>query len=455
LTPDLLSFKLNYCLVYSSQIASFPLSVSDQRGFSIETAEGFSVRAIKNGKDCLMSQGMSRRDFIKASGAGLGSFLAISPDEKRWGNRLAEQKDGEKKFVYRTLGKTGIRVPVISMGVMNTDNPNLVRAAVEAGYYHLDTAQTYQRGTNEAMIGEILKGRPRDSFLIATKARLPNDQKTGLYPKEATEEAFAKKIDTSLKNLGMDYVDIYYHHNVWAKESATHEPILNALAKAKKAGKIRFTGITTHQNEPEIIRAAAESKFYDVILPAYNSQQKHATEVRKAIAEAAAAGMGIIAMKAMGGRAGGRYAFDQSDATGALKWVLEDPNVHTIIAGFTTFDQMSLDLSVLNDITLKKAERERLHKVGLHSALYCQGCGQCRSQCSRQLPIPDLMRAYMYVYGYRNLIAAQDLLSSLTLPAALCGDCGACPVKCLNQWNVAERIQNVVRLREVPPEFIV
>ena len=64
------------------------------------------------------------------------------------------------------------------------------------------------------------------------------------------------------------------------------------------------------------------------------------------------------------------------------------------------------------------------------------------------------MRAYMYVYGYRNLVAAQDLLSSLTLPAALCVDCGACPVKCLNQWNVADRIQNVVRLREVPPEFI-
>jgi len=368
---------------------------------------------------------------------------------------MTEQKAGEQKFVYRTLGKTGMKVPVISMGVMNTDNPNLVRAALEAGYYHLDTAQTYQRGTNETMIGEILKGRPRDSFLIATKARLPNDQKTGLYIQEATEEAFAKKIDTSLKNLRLETIDIYYHHNVWVKESATYEPILSALAKAKKAGKIRFTGITTHRNEPEIIRAAVESKFYDVILPAYNSQQKHAAEVRKAIAEAAAAGMGIIAMKAMGGRAGGRYAFDQSDATGALKWVLEDPNVHTIIAGFTTFDQMSLDLSVMNDITLKKAERERLNRARLHSALYCQGCGQCRSQCARQLPIPDLMRAYMYVYGYRNLVAAQDLLSSLTLPDALCGDCGACPVKCLNRWNVAERIRSVVRLREVPPEFIV
>jgi uncharacterized protein len=401
-----------------------------------------------------MGKGMNRRDFMKSSAAGLGGFVFLSGKEKEGKEKLLAQKTEEKKFVYRTLGKTGIKVPVISMGVMNTDNPNLVKAAVEAGYYHLDTAQTYQRGTNEAMIGEILKGRPRDSFMIATKARLPNDQKTGLYKEEATEEAFAKKIDGSLKSLGLDTIDIYYHHNVWVKESATYEPILNALAKAKKAGKIRFAGITTHQNEPEVIRAAVESKFYDVILPAYNFQQKHAAEIKKAIAEAAAAGIGIVAMKAMGGRAGGRYAFDQNDASAALKWVLGDPNVHTIIAGFTTFDQMNMDLAVMNDVALNTAEREHLRRAALDSGLYCQGCGQCRGQCYQQLPIPDLMRAYMYVYGYRNLSAAQEVITSLALPTSLCGDCGPCPVQCLNQWKVADRIQNIVRLRDVPPEFI-
>ena len=155
-----------------------------------------------------------------------------------------------------TLGKTGIKLPPINMGVMNSDNPNLVRAALSGGMVMLDTAQTYQRGTNEAMIGEVLRGRPRDSFVLATKSRLPNDQKTGLYLPEATEEAYAKKIDTSLRNLGLDHVDIYYHHNVWARESALYEPILNALVKAKKAGKTRFIGITTHRNEPEVIHAA-------------------------------------------------------------------------------------------------------------------------------------------------------------------------------------------------------
>jgi predicted aldo/keto reductase-like oxidoreductase len=396
-------------------------------------------------------KGMGRRDFLKSSAAGLGGFIYLSSNEKSSPEKEQQKKD--EKITYRTLGKTGIKLPVITMGVMNTSNPALVRAALSNGMYFLDTAQTYQRGTNESMLGEVLKGRPRDSFAIATKARLPNDQATGLYTEEATEEAYAKKIDTSLKSLGLDYVDIYHHHNVWVRKSALYEPILNALVKAKKAGKIRFIGITTHKNEPEVINAAVDSKVYDVVLPAYNFRQQHAEEVKKAIARAAEAGLGVIAMKTIGGNPGG-YHNPQIDAPAALKWALQDPNVHTIIAGFTAFDQLEVDLKVLRDTSLTRFEKETLRLAALQPGLYCQGCGKCLGQCVKQLPIPELMRAYMYLYGYRNLVEAQDLLFSLSLPAGLCGDCGTCPVKCLNQWNVSERIQNVVRLREVPPEFL-
>jgi predicted aldo/keto reductase-like oxidoreductase len=397
---------------------------------------------------------MGRRDFLKSSLASMGGFIYLSSSEKPLREKLAERKEPEKKMTYRVLGKTGIRMPVITMGVMNTDNPNLVRAALNAGMFHLDTASTYQRGTNEAMIGEVLKGRPRDSFAISTKARLPGDRITGLYPPEATEEAFAKKIDTSLKNLGLDYTDIYHHHGIHAREAALHEPILNALVKAKKAGKIRFAGITTHQNEPVVIRAAVESKVYDVVLPAYNSRQQHAPEVKKAIAEAAEAGLGVITMKAVGGRAWGSYPTKTIDVRADLKWPLQDPNVHTVIAGFTTFDQMNLDLEIMKDITLTQSERDHLRRATQTAGLYCQGCGQCLGQCAKRLPIPDLMRAYMYVYGYRNLVEAQDLLFSLNLPAEPCGDCSSCPVKCSNRWNVSTRIRDVARLREVPPDFV-
>ena len=397
---------------------------------------------------------IGRRDFMKSSLAGVGSFFFLPEKEPGSGVRAEAEKPGEKKVLYRTLGKTGIKVPPINMGVMNSDNPNLVRAALGGGMVMLDTAQTYQRGTNETMIGEVLKGRPRDSFVLATKSRLPNDQKTGLYLPEATEEAYAKKIDTSLKNLGLDYVDIYYHHNVWAKESALYEPILNALRKAKMAGKIRFIGITTHRNEPEVIYAAVESKAYDVVLTTYNFKQKHYPEIRSAMAKAAEAGLGVVVMKALGGKQLQEGSKEPIDPKAALKWALQDPNTHTIIAGFTTFDQMNLDLAVMEDPVLTKPEKAHLRRGALTAGLFCQGCGRCLNRCAQALPIPDLMRAYMYVYGYRNLVEAQDLLASLRLPSKVCEDCDSCAVSCAVGFRVRERIRNVVRLRDVPAEFI-
>jgi predicted aldo/keto reductase-like oxidoreductase len=391
---------------------------------------------------------MGRRDFLKTTATGLGGFAYMSAN-------LTRPPDAPDKFEgTRVLGRTGIRVPIVSMGVMNTDNPQLVRAALDAGYVFLDTAQGYQRGTNESMIGEILKGRPRHSFFIATKASLPKDQATGGYGPDATEEAYTKKIDTSLKSLGLDYIDIYYHHGTWTRGATLHEPILSALQKAKQAGKIRWIGVSTHRNEPEVVDAATDSKFYDVALVAYNFRQQHAAEVQKAIARAAAAGLGIVGMKSMGGNRGGAYASAQIDPRACIKWVLQDSNVATVICGFTTFDQMTLDLTILKDLTLTASERERLRQASLTAGLYCQGCGACVGQCAQALPIPELMRAHMYLYGYRNLVAAQDLVLSLALPNTVCGDCDACPVACTNRWSVSERLRDVVRLREVPTHFV-
>jgi predicted aldo/keto reductase-like oxidoreductase len=395
---------------------------------------------------------MGRRDFVKSTLAGFGGLFFLPQVDMKQEVRIVGAKRKEKKFVYRTLGKTGIKVPVINMGVMNTDNPSLVRVALDSGMVLLDTAQTYQRGQNEGMIGEVLKGRPRDSYILATKARLPNNQTTGLYTEEATEEAFLKKVDASLKNLGLEYVDIYYHHNVWKRESALYEPILKALEKIKKAGKARFVGITTHMNEPEVIQAAIDSKFYDVILTSYNFQQKHYPEVRDAIARAAQAGIGIVGMKAI--RGGSRQTPDVKNPAAALKWVLRDSNVHTLVPGFTTFEELNIDLAVAENPVLTDAEKKDLQKVASVSGLYCQGCRQCLGQCPEHLPIPDLMRAYMYTYAYRNLAHAQDLVLSLNLPERVCEDCTQCTVKCSAGFNVSKKIRNIVRMRDVPKEFI-
>ncbi len=392
---------------------------------------------------------INRRHFVKSSVAGMAGFICLPFTDKR---RRKNQK--ERKLIYRALGKTGIRVPVIGMGILSSGSPALMRAALDAGITHFDsTAGQPQQIRNEEMIGEILKEVPRESVVFGTKIHLPQDYKTGLYTKEATEDEFLKKLDIALKRLKMDYVDIVYHHMVSRRESAFHEPAMKAMEKVKKAGKTRFLGITTHSNVPEAVHAAADSNFYEVVMASYNYKQKNHRQVKEAIAKAAHAGLGVVAIKVI--RGGLEEGEKPINPAAALKWVLQDSNVHATIPGFSNFEEMSADLSVMEELNLTEAEKSDLKKGASNPGLCCQGCGQCLQQCCAELPIPDLMRSYMYAYGYRQPALAQSLIASLDLPSQVCDDCSSCSVECLNEWNVKEKIRDITRLKEVPSGFLV
>jgi hypothetical protein len=394
---------------------------------------------------------IDRRSFIRSGMAAIGSFLMLSSTEKN-----AEAKETDKKIIHRTLGNTGIKVPIVSMGMVSAGNPSLVRAALDAGIVYIDTAQAYHRGQSEELVGEVVKSRSRDSYIVSTKVGFSPPGVsliTGLYTAEATEEAYLKNVDISLKRFGLDYVDILYHHKPWRRESALFEPILKAMEKVKKSGKARFLGVSYHRNEVEVTQAAIDSKLYDVIMIPYNFKQKHYIEVRQAIAKAAQAGLGVVAMKVMGGVVA-QDPLKPFDASAALKWVLQDSNVHTAVPGFSTFDEMKIDLSVMENVILTDPEKDYRRKEASIPGLYCQGCGHCVKQCIAKLPIPDLMRAYMYTYGYRKPSIGRELVVSLGLPRHVCDDCGECRVKCTNGWNIATKIRDVARLRDVPSEFI-
>jgi predicted aldo/keto reductase-like oxidoreductase len=396
---------------------------------------------------------INRRNFMKSSLASVAGFPLLASSGLKQEEKIEEKGGKKRKFIYRTLGKTGLKLPVVGMGAMFAMDPALIRAALDSGIIHLETAHLYGGGKSEEIIGEMIKGRPRDSYLITTKIAFPANKITNRYGPDVTEEAFMKNLEISLKRLGLEYLDFLDQHGALGKETTLFEPILKALERAKKEGKTRFVGVSTHRNELEVVQAAIDSKFYDVIMLPYNFKQKNYVEVRDAIAKAAQAGLGIVAMKVMGGSAISDI-LRPVNASAALKWVLQDPNVHTTVPAFTNFDQMNIDLSVMENLTLSDSEKEYLRTASVTPGLYCQGCGQCEKQCVAKLPIPDLMRAYMYTYGYRKPLIAQELVISLGLPNRVCEDCGACPVKCSIGFNVPRKIRDVARLRDVPTEFI-
>lgn len=393
---------------------------------------------------------INRRGFFKTGLAGAAG-IAISP-------AIFPNKQGipDENIIYRTLGRTGIKVPVISFGVMRADNPALCKSAYEKGIKLFDTANGYQNGNNEIMLGTLLKDYPRDSFFLATKVQAAGLSREGLPSSETTAEDFLSKFSTSLSRLQMDYVDILYVHDISNPEYLQYKPIVNAVKKLKKDGKIRFMGFSTHRNEAAVINAAASTGDFDVILTSYNFQQAYRNELDAAIHTAAGAGIGIVAMKTLAG--GGfldRERTKPMNTAAAMKWALSNPDIHTIIAGMTQFDQLDLNVKILADTTLTEQEKKDILIASAQPGLFCSGCEECVDACPLNLDVPDLMRAYMYAYGYSNTLQAQTLLAEIGHGSDPCKNCvGNCSVKCSRNFNVKQKIADISRLLDVPADFL-
>lgn len=407
---------------------------------------------------------LQRRDFLKLGAAGLAASTlpacattAARPDPAPATTSAPSPATPPTAANRRVLGRTGLSVPMVSMGVMNADNPNLVRAALDGGIVLFDTAHGYQNGRNEEMLGTVLPERRRDSYLLCTKVALSTlDKKTGKFSPETRPQELAEKLEISLRRLHLDYVDVLYLHNQSLRESALLEPLLEALAALRKSGKARFVGVSTHKNEPEVLRAAVEAKVYDVVLTSYNFRQAHHLEVQKAIGEAAAAGLGIVAMKTQAGVYWDKERTKLIDPKASLRWSIRDPNVHTSVPGFTTLEQLQADLEVLRSPAFGPEDEQALRRpTEPVTGFFCQGCESCKGPCPKDLPIPELMRSYMYAHAYKNRVAAQDLLLELGLPDAPCADCTRCEVRCAQGFDVRARVSDIVRLKDVPKEFLI
>jgi predicted aldo/keto reductase-like oxidoreductase len=396
---------------------------------------------------------ISRRDFLREASTGLtgAAFLALGACSSQ--TKEKSQKAGS--FIVRTLGKTGLRLPIVSMG--SSYAVNLVRTALDEGIVYIHTSSGYSERNHERLLGEVFRDRPRDSFVVATSPDLPYqfgrrngrslDLGTGTDP-----NLIPKSIEGSLKRLGLDYVDIYYLASIGSRETTLHEPYLKAFEKLKNEGRTRFAGVITHSNEPEVIRAAAESGLWEVVVTAYNFRQSHRKEVKAAIGRAAKAGLGVVAMKTQAGVYWDRIRTRKINMKAALKWVLQDENVHTCIPAFSNFEEMREDLSVMEDLALTPKERRDLrleNELGFYGT-YCQGCGRCLAQCPAGMDIPTIMRANMYAFSYHESTKAKDTLRHWKPSKVACESCEKCEVDCALGLDVKAGVLDVARLLEAP-----
>ena len=384
-----------------------------------------------------------RRKFVKLLGKGIPGLLLLNSLQAR--SAISE----DKVVIYRTLGNTGIRVPVVSSGIIPVDNKRLCRAIFRSGITFFDSAYVYANGRNSAVLGEMLTEFGRENFTIATKVLLPFDPETHLYDEAVLEQEFFSQLDTELERLGIPYVDILYTHKPANRANVINPKVLACFEKAKREGKTKFIGTSNHGNQAECIDAMIEAGVYDVAYIATNYQQL--PEVAPAIDRAAAAGLGVVAMKL---HAGGFLDKEQTmpvNKVAATKWALNNPNVATATLTFRSYEDMEMLLPLMTDITMTDQERNDLKEFSHRAefaSLFCYGCNECVAQCPQKLPIPDAMRAYMYAYGYNDSKKAMETLSKLQISAADCGNCTSCSVQCKHNFAVHERLADMCRMKE-------
>jgi aryl-alcohol dehydrogenase-like predicted oxidoreductase len=285
---------------------------------------------------------------------------------------------------YRKLGSSDLEVSEISLGSWLTFGVGVERdkaAAVvdksfELGINFIDTANIYGRGAAESFLGEVLRGRPRESYVLATKLYFPMTETDRGLSRAQVE----KQLDASLKRLRTDRIDLYQCHRY--DESTPLEETMAALSEAVRSGKVRYIGFSEWPADK--IRAAIEMADVEKFV---SSQPQYSLLWREPEAEViplcAANGISQIVWSPLGqGVLTGKYRPDSPPPQGsratseemggwmdrllrrpvleaverlkpvaaeaglslaqfALAWVLREPNVASAIVGASRPEQLA------------------------------------------------------------------------------------------------------------------
>lgn len=374
---------------------------------------------------------MNRREFLKlgaataaVTAAGLGGASSLFG---------AEGTGGSPELVYRTLGRTGLKVTVVSFGAMLTPEYEVIRAGFEQGINYVDTARRYMGGRNEDIVGKALKGL-RNKVYVATK----------LDPSSVTKKDIFAGMETSLQKLGTDHVDVIQVHNMKSGTDRAFNPeIREALLELRKQGKVRFFGVTTHTNQTEVLNALAADpdKFYDTVLVAYNFKSDE--DLRAAVARVAKAGMGVIAMKTQAGGYKTAALGPLSPHQAALKWVLQDKSVSCAIPGMKDMQMLKEMTSVMGMKLTSRDERILERYADAIEPYYCHLCGQCEPTCPNGVAISVINRALMYAEGYGELKLARATYTEVgpAHSASLCAGCTECTAQCAHGLDIAGKMR--------------
>lgn len=372
----------------------------------------------------MLSEKMGRRKFIRNMSSAL---LGVVSSPFWSGPPLAH---AEKKSVpeYRTLGKTGLKVTAVSVGVMNCSDPAVLLRAFDLGINFYDTADCYMKGRNEEMVGKAFEGK-RQKVFIQTKVHAHDEKK------------MRASVERSLRRLRTDYIDVLVWHNHSSPEEVSDLKLFEFMSKMKKEGKARFTGFSAHSKMASLLSEAAKSNFHDVALVSYNFT--HSKKLKEAVALAANSGIGIVAMKTQAGGYKKEKMGGLSPHQAALKYVLMDQNVSAAVPGVTTIEQIEECAAAMGASFSKGNLNELKQYQSFLQGKICTMCGGCIGECPYGVFRSDLLRVVMYHEGYQNDGLVEEAMEKIKLlqNIKLCSECPSCSVVCRRELDMKAQIR--------------
>lgn len=329
---------------------------------------------------------------------------------------------------YTVLGKTGLKIARLGFGgipIQRIDAPQtkaLMELLRQAGVNFIDTARGYT--VSEEFLGVGLEGIRQD-FILATKSM------------SRTKEAMARDIDTSLKNLRTDYIDLYQVHNVTPEQlEQVMAPggALEALLEAKAAGKIRHIGVTSHSLDT--FRMAVELDWVETFMFPYNIVEDQAREL---IARCAERNIGFICMKPLAGGA-------IENATLALRYICANPDVTVVIPGMAAPEELAQNVAAVADASpLTEQEKQAMEQIRKElGTQFCRRCNYCQP-CTVGINISGcfLFEGYHKRYGLQQW--AQSRYATLDKTASDCIECGACEERCPYNLPIRQMLKSVAK----------
>jgi hypothetical protein len=383
------------------------------------------------------TRGLSRRSFIGrslASIAGLGLGLAASKGLRAQtaGAPAAGLAPGAaaKPAIkeYRPLGRTGWKVSDVSFGNAGMQDPSLLEYAMERGINYVDTARQYY--DMEVVVGKIFPAK-RDKLFITTKL-MPE-----LFTASTTADEITAAIDESLGRLNTDYIDCVLIHSV-GEDPKLSDPkkienpnVVEAFEKAKRAGKIRGWGASSHG--PRMVEDfdwLIDNTPIDMIMPGMNFMTKG---LEPLLARARKKGVAVVAMKSLSAARKIDYSpFARDDGTvrqAVIKWMLAHGDLDTVCLTMRTIEQIDEYVAASGAPELTPEERQALKGYGmLLDRDYCRpGCSSCLAACPHAVPIAEILRYRLYFHSYGEEKRAISLYRRLPAgrSAARCVSCDA------------------------------